>query len=614
MKTFKKWQEMLAGLAAMGLLLHGLFYFLLPNSAVLPLQIVMWISVVPVTFQVARKALKNDFGADILAVIALLTSLALAEYLAGTLIVLMLSGGAVLEQYAVRKASSVLEALARRMPSIAHRKHGTKIEDTAISDIQIGDLVVVFPHETAPVDGTVREGHGNMDESYLTGEPYQIAKAPGAAVMSGAINGETVLVIEAEKRAIDSRYATIMTVMQEAEQKRPTMRRMGDQIGAIFTPIALVLAIAAWMITGDAGRFLAVLVVATPCPLLIAIPVTIISAISLAAKRGIIIRDPVMLERLPTCRTAIFDKTGTLTYGKPAVTEILPAEGFAKNDLLQAAASLERYSKHPLASAILEAADAEKLILPHASEVSEKPGQGLFGIVDGHRWHLTSRHKIEQHWPQLTDHLPPLATGLEFMLLRDDQYAGTFHLRDAPREDGKSFIGHLAPSHGMQKVILLSGDRASEVGYLANVLGIRNTYASQSPEQKVDIVRAETAMAPTLYMGDGINDAPALATATVGIAFGQHSSVTSEAAGAVILENTLSKVDELLHISLKLRSIAMQSAVGGMLLSIIGMSLAAAGYLSPVQGAIAQEVIDILAIANALRLAWRPHITTDMPR
>jgi len=612
MKIYKKWQEILAGIAVFGLLLYGLFYFVLPNLASLPLQIVMWLSIVPLTFQVGKKALKNDFGADILAVIALLTSLVLGEYLAGTLIVLMLAGGQVLEQFAVRKASSVLEALAKRMPSIAHRQRGTEIQDIQIADIIIGDLIVVFPHETAPVDGTVRDGHGTMDESYLTGEPYQVDKAPGTAVLSGAINGETALVIETEKLAADSRYATIMTVMQEAEQKRPTLRRMGDQIGAVFTPIALVLAIAAWVFTGDATRFLAVLVVATPCPLLIAIPITIISAISLAAKRGIIIRDPMVLERLPTCRTAIFDKTGTLTYGKPVVTEILPAAQFQKNGLLQAAASLERYSKHPLASALLEAAAQEKLTLPQASEVSEKPGQGLFGIVDGHRWHLTSRHKIEQYWPQLLDRLPPVAAGLECVLLHDDQYAGIFRLRDAPRAEGKSFIGHLAPAHGMQKVILLSGDRASEVEYLAGVLGIKNTYASQSPEQKVAIVRAETALAPTLYMGDGINDAPALATATVGIAFGQHSSVTSEAAGAVILENTLNKVDELLHISLALRQIALQSAIGGMALSMVGMICAAIGYLSPVQGAIAQEAIDILAIANALRLAWRPYVVTDM--
>lgn len=612
MKTSPHWSAMLTVITLIGLLLHGVFRLLLLPFPLLPLHVVLAVSVIPLTLQVLKKALKKDFGADILAVLALLTSLALGEYLAGTLIVLMMAGGQTLEQFALRKASSVLEALARRMPNIAHRQRGEQIEEVALDEIVIGDRLVIFPHETAPVDGTVLEGQGSMDESYLTGEPYQVDKAPGSSILSGAINGETALVIRAEKRAIDSRYATIMTVMQDAEQKRPSMRRLGDQIGAIFTPVALLLALATWAITGEAVRFLAVLVIATPCPLLIAIPITIISAISLAAKRGIIIKDPVVLERLPTCQTAIFDKTGTLTYGKPSVTEILPAPSFQKSDLLQAAAGLERYSKHPLASAILEAATRENLPLPKASEVSEKPGQGLSGLVNGHRWHLTSRLKIDRLWPQLAVNLPPVAAGLECVLLCDDQYAGLFRLRDAPRAEGHSFIGHLGPSHRFKKVLLLSGDRPSEVAYLAEVLGIQNTLAEQSPEQKVAIVRAETALAPTLFMGDGINDAPALATATVGLAFGQHSNVTSEAAGAVILENTLIKVDELFHISLLLRRIALQCAIGGMVLSLAGMGLAAMGHLSPVQGALVQEAIDLLAILNALRLAWRPRIAIDM--
>lgn len=614
MKTSEKLPKALTLLAIVGLVLYGMLVLLAPSYALIPLYVVLGISVVPLVLQVIRKVLHKDFGADILAVLALLTSVALQEYLAGALIVLMMAGGQTLEHFALRKASSVLEALAKRMPNVAHRQQGEQIEDIEIDKIVIGDRLVVFPHETAPVDGTVLEGQGTMDESYLTGEPYQVDKAPGASVLSGAINGESALLIRADKLAIDSRYATIMSVMQDAEQRRPSMRRLGDQIGAVFAPVALVIALAVWIITGNAVRFLAVLVVATPCPLLIAIPITIISAISLAAKQGIIIRDPVVLERLPTCRTAIFDKTGTLTYGKPTVTEVLPAEGFQREVLLQAAASLERYSKHPLAVAIIEAAARENILVLKASEISEKPGQGLSGIVNSHRWQLTSRSKISRQWPQLVPNLPPIEAGLECILLCDSNYAGLFRLRDAPRVEGHSFIGHLEPSHQFSKVILLSGDRASEVSYLAEVIGIRETYAEQSPEQKVAIVRAETLKAPTLFMGDGINDAPALATATVGLAFGQHSSVTSEAAGAVILENTLLKVEELLHISLLLRKIALQCAVGGMILSLAGMILAAFGYLSPVQGAIVQEVIDLLAIVNALRLAWHPNISTDMPR
>lgn len=582
------------------------------SVADVPLLAVIAIGGIPLVLQILRKLLRGDFGADLLAILALVTAAWVGEYLAAVLIIVMLAGGQALEVYAMRKASSVLLALAERMPASARRRNGEQIEEIPLADIAIGDAIVVFPHEAAPVDGVVIEGHGAMDESYLTGEPYQVSKAPGAAVLSGAINGAAVLVIRAEKLAQDSRYAQIMDVMQEAEQKRPAMRRLGDKIGAVFAPLALLFAVAAWYCTGDASRFLAVLVVATPCPLLIAIPITLISAISMAAKRGIIIKDPTVLELLPTCRTAIFDKTGTLTYGKPELTEIVPAQGIDRNDILQLAASLEKYSKHPLASAILQAADKATLASMDATEVSEKPGQGLTGMVGGHEIRVTHRKKLLQQTPDIVSILPPTAAGLECIIMKDGRYAATFRFRDAPRADGKSFIHHLAPSHQFNKIMLVSGDRESEVAYLADMLGIKATLASQSPEQKVDVVRGETTIAPTLFMGDGINDAPALASATVGIAFGQHSSVTAEAAGAVIMENTLVKVDELIHISAAMRRIVLQSAIGGMVLSIIAMGFAAGGYITPVMGALLQEAIDILAIANALRLTWSRNIATDL--
>jgi heavy metal translocating P-type ATPase len=470
---------------------------------------------------------------------------------------------------------------------------------------------VIFPHEAAPVDGTVIEGNGGMDESYLTGEPYHVSKAPGSNVLSGALNGDSVLVIRADKLPSDSRYAQIMTVMQEAEQKRPVLRRLGDQIGAIFAPLAIGLAVSVWLITGNPERFLAVLVIATPCPLLIAIPVTVISAISMAAKQGIIIKDPSVLEQLPTCRTAIFDKTGTLTYGQPELTDILPPENssfsnssLSPEQILQMAASLERYSKHPLASAVLKAANEAKLFLPEASQVSELPGTGLTGIVSGHTVHITHRKKLAQTQPELLPLLPPITGGLECVVMIDNHYAATMRFRDIPRHEGRSFIRHLGPRHQFSKIMLVSGDRESEVHYLAELLGIQETFSSQSPEQKLEIVRTETAKAPTLFMGDGVNDAPALTAATVGLAFGQHTSVTGEAAGAVLLESTLIKVDELMHLSIAMRTIALQSALGGMLLSLIGMGFAAAGLLPPVAGALLQEIIDMLAIANALRLIW----------
>ncbi|PJB70087.1 MAG: cadmium-translocating P-type ATPase, partial [Alphaproteobacteria bacterium CG_4_9_14_3_um_filter_47_13] len=564
-----KWEVWVALAALVSIALH----FALTNTPYsdIPLLAMLVVGGLPLLAQVVSKLLKGDFGADLMAIIALITAAILGEYLAGILIIIMLSGGQALEFYAMRKASSVLRALADRMPSTAHRKAEKGVKDIALDQIKIGNEIVIYPHETAPVDGTVIEGHGSMDESYLTGEPYNITKAVGASVLSGAINGNDVLTIRAEKLAVDSRYSQIMTVMQDAEQKRPTMRRIGDQIGAIFVPIALIVALAAWYFTGDSMRFLAVLVVATPCPLLIAIPITLISAISMAAKREIIIKDPTVLERLPTCRTAIFDKTGTLTYGKPEVTEVLAADGVNSDDILRRAASLERYSKHPLAGAILAAAEKKGLPLMDANEVSEKPGQGLTGTVDGHEISVTSRKKFLAANPDKSTLLPETAAGLECLILMDGQYAATIRLRDAPRADGKPFIEHLGPNHQFANVMIVSGDRASEVTYLADLLGIKETYASQSPEQKVEIARAQTALAPTLYMGDGINDAPALASATVGIAFGQHSSVTAEAAGAVIMENSLVKVDELIHISTDMRRIVLQSALGGMALSVIAM-------------------------------------------
>lgn len=577
----------------------------------MPLLAMIGMGGVPLVVHIMRALLRGDFGADMLAVLALVSAAWLGEYLAAVLIMVMLSGGQALEAYAMRKASSVLQALAERMPAMARRRNGGRIEEVVLAEIAIGDEIVVFPHEAAPVDGVVIEGHGSMDEAYLTGEPYQVSKAPGTAVLSGAINGEAVLVIRAEKLAQDSRYAQIMEVMQEAEQKRPVMRRLGDKIGAVFAPLALLVAVAAWAITGDAERFLAVLVVATPCPLLIAIPITLISAISMAAKRAIIIKDPTVLELLPTCRTAIFDKTGTLTYGRPQLTEILPASATQPQDILQLAASLEHYSKHPLANAILQAAEKANLYAMDASEVSEKPGQGLSGRVGGHEIRVTHRKKLLQQSPEMASVLPPTVAGLECIILKDGQYAATLRFRDAPRADGKSFIHHLAPSHQFNKVMLVSGDRESEVSYLADLLGVKDMCASQSPEQKVAIVRAETANAATLFMGDGINDAPALTSATVGIAFGQHSSVTAEAAGAVIMESSLVKVDELLHISAAMRRIVLQSAIGGMALSLVAMGFAAAGYISPVMGALLQEVIDVVAITNALRLTWSRHIETD---
>jgi heavy metal translocating P-type ATPase len=605
---------LIALLSLLGIVAHLLLRFGPTHCASVahwPLWIVLMAGGTPLTVELLVKLVRREFGSDLLAGLSIVTSVLLQEYLAGSLVVLMLSGGEALEAYAVRSASKVLEALARRMPAVVHRRNDGRLVDVALSHVRVGDEIVVFPHEVCPVDGTVTEGHSAMDESYLTGEPYVLAKTPGSTVLSGAINGEAALAIRAEKLPIDSRYAKIVQVMRDSQQQRPRLRRLGDQLGAFYTPLAVIIAAAAWVISGESIRFLAVLVVATPCPLLIAIPVAIIGAISLAARRGIIVKDPAALETISNCRVAIFDKTGTLTYGRPQLIEITTSESFQPDDVLMLAASLERYSKHPLAAAILEAAK-KRMIPPHeAASISEPPGRGLSGRVLDHNVIITGRKGWAELNPQAVTLLPEQTGGLECIVAVDGRYAATLRFRDEPRREGQSFIAHLRPKHAFRRILLVSGDRESEVRYLADRVGIREVYASQSPEQKLELVRRETAATKTVFLGDGINDAPALTAATVGIAIGQNSDVTAEAADAVILDSRLETIDEFMHIGQRMRRIALQSAVGGMLLSIGGMLIAAAGYLPPVAGAIAQEVIDVAVVLNALRMALPTGKLTD---
>ncbi len=387
---------------------------------------------IPLLFDLLTDLLRGEFGVDLLAGISIVTSAILGEYLAGALVVLMLSGGEAIEAYAVRSASSVLEALARRVPPLAHRRKDGRVDDVALEEVAVGDTIVIFPHEICPVDGTVIEGHGVMDESYLTGEPYMMSKIPGSFVLSGAMNGETAVIIHADKLAVDSRYAKVMEVMRASEQHRPRLRRIGDQLGAYFTPFAVTIALIAWVASGDVVRFLAVLVAATPCPLLIAIPVAIIGAISLSARRGIIVKNPAVLEKIDTCRTAIFDKTGTLTYGQPKLTAVVPASDFTEDEVLTLVASLERYSKHPLGVAVTDAARAKGIRLLEATEIREPPGNGLQGTVRGRDVRITSRKKLLAEQPNLEKAIPPFLGGMECVIAIDDRYAATFCFRDQP--------------------------------------------------------------------------------------------------------------------------------------------------------------------------------------
>lgn len=605
----------IAILAIICIILHLSFQYLILNLqpySLYPLYLTLALGGGILVLDLVHKLVNFQFGSDLLAGMSIITAILLGEYLAGSLVVLMLSGGESLENYAINTASKMLEVLAKRAPTTAHRKKSDVIEDIPVEQIIVEDTILIFPHEICPVDGVVIEGNGTMDESYLTGEPFLISKAPGSEVLSGSINGEASLTIKATKLTQDSRYAKIMQVMSESEQKRPRMRRLADQLGAWYTPTAIFIAALAWAISGDAIRFLAVLVIATPCPLLIAIPVAIIGSISLCARQGILIRNPIVLEKIDQCKTMIFDKTGTLTYGKPTLTDQTTYNNFDPLKVLRLVASIERYSKHPLASAILERSEEKNIKLADVQKISEPKGAGLQGTVDKHEVIITSRKQLDKFGLGKKISALPEGAGLECVVLVDRQLAAHYRFRDSPRADSKSFIQHLFPMHGINKVMIVSGDREEEVRYLANYVGISEVYAGKSPEEKVDIVVRETKHAKTAYLGDGINDAPALLAATVGIAFGRNSDITAEAAGAVVMDSSLEKVDEFLHISKRMRRIALQSALGGMILSILGMIIAAFGYLPPVAGAITQEIIDILAIMNSLRTIWKPRTISDM--
>ncbi len=562
---------------------------------------------IPLLISLIQQIVKGNFSVDILALLSIVTSLILGQYWVAAIVVLMLSGGQALEGYATARASSVLSALAKRMPQTAHRA-GEGHSDVSIDAIVVGDELLIYPHEICPVDGLVLSGQGSMDESYLTGEPFLIAKAPGTSVLSGSINGNVALTIRATKIASDSRYAKIVEVLHASEENRPQIQRLGDRLGSWYTPIAIAIALASWLASGQSERFLAVLVIATPCPLLISIPVAIIGAISVGARLGIIIKDPSILEKMESCRVLIVDKTGTLTYGKPRVTSVDCFDGITREMALQYVASLERYSKHPLASAVLSAAEDEGLQLLKVDDVSESPGHGLSGHVSGHLIAITGRGKLSA---ENLVAMPPVTPGLECVLLLDGKLVGVIHFQDEPRLESRSFLHHLGPKHSISKVILLSGDRPAEVALFASGMGITEAYGGKSPEEKVAFVRETTLKSRTLYLGDGINDAPAMMAATAGIALGVNSDITSEAAGAVILQSSLVGVDELMHIGRRMRNIALISAVGGMGLSLLGMAAAAFGMITPIQGAIAQEVIDLLSILNSLRMILPTGPLTD---
>lgn len=605
--TLMAMAKSIALFATLALMVAGVMRFGLQRDASLPLAAAAIAGGLPLAIRTLRELLAGRFQSDVLGVVSIVAGVALGEYFAAAVIVLMMSGGSALEEAASRRAANVLDALARRMPKLAHRRTTTGLTDIPVSSITPGDELAVLGHELCPVDGVVIEGNGTMDESYLTGEPYQIQKAPGATVLSGAINGTGTLIIRATNAAASSRYAQIVQVVEQASSQQPPIRRLGDRIGAWYTPLALAIAAGAWAASGDPVRFLAVLVVATPCPMLLAIPIAVIGAVSTAARHGIVVRNPAALEQIRECVHFLFDKTGTLTTGKPVVNSVDAAPGFSETEVLRAAASLEYYSRHPLAAAVIQKFESLGLVTDAVEAAEEIPGHGLRGVVGGRVVALTGR-KAAAAMGHL---IAPEQPGLECVVLIDGQYAGLIHMIDAPRAETLEFVSHLRRKHAGRRVVLVSGDREREARAFAEKAGIDEVLAGQTPEQKLAFVKELTATGPTLFAGDGINDAPALLAATVGVAFGARGDVAATAADAVILDPSIRGLDQLIHIGARMRRIALQSAIGGMALSLIAMIFAATGLLAPAAGAILQEAIDLAAIGNALRAASSAKSLTD---
>ncbi len=570
------------------------------------------VMLVPLAWTVVVDLRRGRMGVDIIALLAMAGSLVLGQSLAGAVIALMLSGGQALEAFAGARARRELTALLGRAPRVVHRYEDGKLTEPPIDDVRPGDLLLVKPGEIVPVDGRL-EGTETvvLDESALTGEARPVEHAPGERVRSGTVNAAGPFQMRAVTSAAESTYAGIVRMVHAAEAAKAPFVRMADRYAMIFLPLTLAVAGGAWVISGDPVRALAVLVVATPCPLILAAPVALIAGVSRAAKRGILIKGGQALEALAGAKILLLDKTGTLTLGLPEVSDIEifgsdPEAGSGEDDMLRLAASLDQVSPHVMASAVVQAARSRSLPLSLPEGVAEVLGQGIRGRVDGRAVALG-----KLGWVLADSGAPPEAqrvrerTALEgtssVFVSVDGRLAGVLILHDPVRPDGAATLLALRAS-GIQRIVLVTGDHPSVAQKVGASVGVDVVLAECSPEQKVEAVRRERAGGPTLMVGDGINDAPALAAADAGVAMGARgASASSEAADVVLTVDRLDRLAEALEIARRARGIAVQSVLAGMALSLAGMLAAAAGFLTPVAGALFQEAIDVAVILNALR-------------
>jgi heavy metal translocating P-type ATPase len=538
----------------------------------------------------------------------------LDQPLAGLVIVLMQTGGEALERFAEGRASAAVRALEEAAPRIAHRVTGERIDDIAASDVQIDDELLIRPGELVPCDGVIIEGSSELDTSSLTGEAAPESAVPGVVVMSGTLNGLGALRMRATDTAAHSQYARIVELVRTAQASKAPLQRLADRYAIWFTPATIAVCAIAVALTHDWMRALAILVVATPCPLILAAPVAIIGGINRAARRQIIVRNGEALEQLSRVEIAVFDKTGTITVGKPRLHDVRLARGFTRETVLRLAASVEQGSSHLLGRVLVEAAEANGLALPRGTEHLEAPGQGVFGVVDGHEVRVGARSFVLPHCTTgVADaaRLEGAGATLRAYVGIDDRLAAVIEYADEMRPDLQPVLASLAHA-GIRRVVLLSGDHAPIARAVAERVGIRETYGDLLPADKaafVDRLRVETdgRTNGVLMVGDGINDAPALTAADVGIALAGHGGgITAEAADVIILVDSLDRVSDALAIGRRTMRIARQSIRVGIGLSGVAMLIAAFGGIPPVVGAALQEVIDVAVILNALRSATGP--------
>nr|CRL75803.1 heavy metal-translocating P-type ATPase [Mycolicibacterium malmesburyense] len=574
------------------------------------------VAVVPAVLWVVAALRQGRLGVDVIAVLSLGGTLLVGEYLAGALIAVMLAGGRALEAAAARRASRDLRALLEHAPRFARRRVGTEVRVIPITEVTIGDLLVVGPGETVPVDGRVADSLAVLDESVLTGEPMQLERRTGEPVRSGVVNAGGSFELRATATAEDSTYAGIVRLAEEARAESAPIVRLADRYAAWFLPLTLLVASGAWFATGSAVRAVAVLVVATPCPLLLAAPVAIVSGLSRASRHGVVIRSGGALESLGSAGTLVLDKTGTLTMGRPVVVDVLTAPGRDAEEVLRLAASVDQMSPHVLAEAIVTEAMRRALKPSLPTEVTERAGRGVTGTVDGRHIQVgkLSGEIDEADWARAAINRASLDSAAIAWVCIDGEPAGAVLLRDPLRRHAPRTVRRLR-SAGLNRLVMLTGDRAEPAREVATVLGLDEVYAQQSPADKVAAVREEKQRAVTVMVGDGVNDAPALAAATVGVAMGARgATASSEAADIVLTTDRLDRLADAMDIARWSRHIAVQSAVVGMALSSAAMVIAAFGWLVPAAGALLQEVIDVAVILNALRaLRGDPDVEVELP-